>query len=181
MGRSESGGDADGLPPSLTHSALGSSSWYFRTRPTSPGPHICRPHPAPTHPSVTPPGLPLPRTGVVVMATAAWGGGSDFASPAPPSAPLSQISLFPWQQILQISVPTWSRPREGPPVPPPRWPRRQSFPPPTAGSVSATPPAPGSPAPLWGPANTCVKQPRLRVPSLHPPEGPRSPGPQLLP
>lgn len=113
----------------------------------------------------------------VVMATVVWGGGAlilHLRAPSPPSSPLFQISLFPWKQILQISVPTWSRPREGPPAPPPPWPCHQSFLP-TTGCVSATPPAQGSPAPLWGPQNTCVSRLSCEAPASTL-EGPRSPG-----
>lgn len=159
LGRSESGGAAAGLPPSLTHAVLSTSSWCFRTRPPPRAPITAGPTRPPTRPSVTHPACPCLGLLVLSWQQQPGGGGSDFASPAPPpvGSPFPNLPV-PMATDSPNICPHLEQTEGGAPsttsaVAPPS---ESSLS--TAGCVSATPPAPGSPAPLWGPENTCVKQ-----------------------
>lgn len=113
----------------------------------------------------------------VVMVTAVLGGGSDFASlsPFPPSAPPFPNLPVPMETDSPNICPHLEPAEGGAPSTTSAVALPSEFPPHHKLCVSATPPAQGSPAPLWGPQNTCVSRLSWEAPASTL-RGPRGPG-----
>ena len=166
-------------PCSLTHSVLRVAAGALGLAPLS-APHNCRPHPVPTRSLVTPPGQPLPRTVDVVMVTAAWGWGSDLASSAPLQLPFSKSPCSHGNRFSKYLSPPGAGQGRGPQHHLRGGPAIRAPSPPQA--VSLPHPPPRAPPRFSGDQRTRVSRSlSCWGPSLHPLEGPRSPGPQLLP